>query len=63
MYMRCSKGHVFPSNVGKNLFALHLGPRKYQMCPVCHSFRITARVRPQDLTDEQVRRLEGGGTA
>jgi hypothetical protein len=53
--VRCSQHHLFTTvwSPGAAFTALHLGPMRFQRCPVARHWALVAPVRVEDLTEEQ----------
>lgn len=54
--VRCSHGHLYRTNwwTWGSFKAVRLGTVRYQRCPVCRGWRMTRRVRREDLTPDEV---------
>jgi hypothetical protein len=54
--VRCSRGHLYRTIWWRwgSLKAVRLGVARYQRCPVCRRWRMTRRVRREDLTPAEL---------
>jgi hypothetical protein len=59
-FARCSDGHLFTTNLARQLFAVHLVNRSFQRCPIDHKWRMVEKLRKNDLTDAEVTRARAG---
>lgn len=56
---RCSDGHLFKLSFAGRILALHLGAKKFARCPVDGRWRMIRPVPRNELTDSELRRVEG----